>query len=207
MAEKLQGLLEKIKTEGLEKAEAEKHKILEEARQEAAGILKKAGSEADGIIKKAEGNAADLKKRSETAVSQAARDIMLKLKTELRKRLENIVRRNIADCMTPEFMGKITAEMAAAFCKNQSGEDVRLELLVAPKDLEKMTALLQGSMAETFKNAPEVFGSGELGSGLKIGFKGQDVFFDFSDDAISDLVCAYVSPKLAEILKTDDAEK
>ena len=207
MAEKLQGLLEKIKTEGLEKAEAEKGKILEDAKNEAKKILDKANSDAEAIVKKAESDAASLEKRSETAVSQASRDIMLKLKVELQKRLENILHQSTDESMTPEFMGEIIKKMADAFSKDESGENLQLELLVASKDLEKMTALFKGSLAKTFETTPEVFSSSDIGSGLKVGFKGRDVFFDFSDDAISDLVCAYVSPKLAEILKPAEAEK
>ena len=54
MSEKLQGLLEKIKTEGLDKAEVEKQKILEDAKKEAQKIIDKANSDAESTLKKAE---------------------------------------------------------------------------------------------------------------------------------------------------------
>ncbi len=201
MAEKLQGLLEKIKTEGLEKARAEKQRILNDARKEAEKIIDKANNDAELARKKADEDAENLRKRAETAVKQAARDIMLKLKGELQQRLENLVHDISAESMTPEFMGKLIKDMALAFSKNDSAADVRLELLVAPKDCEKLSKLLRGSLAKSFTEIPEVFGENDIGGGLKIGFKGSDVFFDFSDDAISDLICAYVSPNLAEILE------
>lgn len=203
MAEKLQGLLEKIKTEGLEKAEAEKQKILGAAQKEARNIIDQANREAEAARKKAAEDAETLKKRAETAVKQASRDIMLKLKGEIQKRLENLVRGAGTESMTPEFMGEIIREMAKAFSKDDSAPELTLELLVAEKDREKLLKLLRGSLAKTFKETPEVFSDSEIGGGLKIGFKGSDVFFDFTDDAVSDLVCAYVSPKLAALL--DDA--
>ena len=201
MAEKLQGLLEKIKTEGLEKAEVEKQKILNEAEKEAKKIIDKANNEAEATRKKAEKDAGKFKKLADSAVKQAARDIMLKLKSELEKRLENIVHDLSSKSMTPEFMGEIIKEMASAFSKDDSASDLKLELLVAPKDCEKLIVLLRGSLAKTFAETPEVFSENDIGGGLKIGFKGSDVFFDFTDDAIADLVCAYVTPKLAELLK------
>ena len=201
MAEKLQGLLEKIKTEGLEKAEIEKQKILDDAKKEAQKIINKANSDAEATRKKAEEDAKSLEKRAETAVKQASRDIMLKLKGELQSRLENVVHDVSTESMTPEFMGELIKEMAAAFGKNDSASDSKLELLVAKKDCEKLVELLRGNLAKTFAETPEVFGESDIGGGLKIGFKGSDVFFDFTDDAIADLVCAYVSPKLAELLK------
>ncbi|MDD5599849.1 MAG: hypothetical protein PHV82_18040 [Victivallaceae bacterium] len=201
MAEKLQGLLEKIKTEGLEKAEAERQKILDSARKEAQEIIAKASREAESTLKKAEENAENLKKRAETAVKQASRDIMLKLKGEIQKRLENLVRNAGAASMTPEFMGEIIREIAKAFNKNDSASDSTLELLVSGKDREKLLELLRGSLAAAFKETPEVFSDSEIGSGLKIGFKGNDIFFDFTDDAVTELVCAYVGPKLAALLE------
>ena len=201
MAEKLQGLLEKIKTEGLEKAELEKQKILDDAKKEAQKIIDKANSEAEATRKKAEEDAKSLEKRAETAVKQASRDIMLKLKGELQSRLETIVHELSAESMTPEFMGELIKEMAASFTKKDSASDLTLELLVSKKDCDKLVKLLHGSLAKTFAETPEVFGESDIGGGLKIGVKGSDVFFDFTDDAIADLVCAYVSPKLAELLE------
>ena len=201
MAEKLQGLLEKIKTEGLEKAEAEKQKILDDAKQDARKIIEKANNEAELTRKKAEEDAVNLEKRAQTAVKQASRDIILKLKGELQKRLKNVVHDISAESLTPEFMGEIIKEIAAAFSKDHSASDAGLEFVVTPKNCEKLTALLRGSLAKSFAETPEVFGSSDISGGLKIGFKGSDVFFDFTDDAITDMVCAYVSPKLAELLE------
>lgn len=201
VAEKLQGLLEKIRTEGLEKAEAEKQKILDDAKQEARKIIDNAAHEAELTRRKAEEDAMSLEKRAQTAVKQASRDIILKLKGELQKRLENIVHDVSAESLTPEFMGELIKEMAAAFSKNDSVSDSGLEFIVATKDCEKLTGLLRGSLAKSFVETPEVFSGSDISGGLKIGFKGSDVFFDFTDDAITDLVCAYVSPKLAELLE------
>jgi len=201
VAEKLQGLLEKIKTEGLEKAEVGKQKILDDAKKEAQKIIDKANSDAESTRKKAKEDAKKLGERAETAVKQASRDIMLKLKGELQSRLENIVHDLSAESMTPEFMGELIKEMAAVFIKKDSVSDLALELLVSKKDCDKLIVLLRGSLAKTFAETPEVFGESDIGGGLKIGFKGSDVFFDFTDDAIADLVCAYVSPKLAELLE------
>ena len=201
VTEKLQGLLEKIKTEGLDKAEIEKQEILDEAKKEAQKIIDKANKDAELTRKNAEEDANNLEKRAETAVQQASRDIILKLKSELQSRLETVVHDLSSESMTPEFMGELIKEMAAGFSKNDSASDLKLELLVRPENREKLIVLLRGSLAKTFSETPEVFGESDIGGGLKVGINGSDVFFDFTDDAIADLLCAYVSPKLAELLK------
>ncbi|MFA7229679.1 MAG: hypothetical protein WC071_00260 [Victivallaceae bacterium] len=203
MAEELQGLLEKIHHEGLKKADDEKDKIVAAAKKDAEKIIAQAKIEADGIRKKAEDDAASLEKRAKTAVHQAARDIILKLKDELQSRLSNIIRGNAEDAMTPEYMGGIILKMADAFNKNNDSDEPAIELLVAPKDLEAMQKLLAGSLSASFKTDPQLFPESDIGGGLKIGFSGNDVFFDFTDDAITDIIGEYVGPRLAEIIKQD----
>ena len=51
MTEDLQQLLDRIRREGVEKAETEAKAIVEAARQEAAETLAKAKTEADGLRK------------------------------------------------------------------------------------------------------------------------------------------------------------
>ncbi|QSH40629.1 hypothetical protein P0136_12270 [Lentisphaerota bacterium ZTH] len=200
MTEKLQGLLEKIRDEGLKKADDEKQQIISAAENSATDIIKKAKAEAVNIRKKAQEDAENLEQRARTAVSQASRDIILKLKSELQKRLENIIRDTSDAAMTPEFMGQLIKEMAIKFV-SASEDGQTLEVLVAAKDRDQLVKLLSGSLAKSFKTEPQVFPDDEIGGGLKVGFKGKDLFFDFTDDAVTDLVCGYVSPRLAEILK------
>ncbi|MCP3967644.1 MAG: hypothetical protein GY750_12185 [Lentisphaerae bacterium] len=201
MTEKLQGLLEKIRDEGLKKADDEKHLIISDAEKNAAEIIKKAKAEAEIIRKKAKDDAASLEQRARTAVSQASRDIILKLKSELQKRLENVIRDSTDEAMTPAFMGQLIKEMAVKFSSGNQAEPT-LEVLVASKDREQLVKLLTGSLVKSFRNEPQVFPEDDIGGGLKVGFKGKDVFFDFTDDAVTDLICAFVGSRLAEILKT-----
>jgi V/A-type H+-transporting ATPase subunit E len=206
MAEQLQGLLEKIHEEGLKKADQAKDQILAEAKKQAEDIVAKAKSEADGIRKNAETDAAALEKRAKTAISQASRDIILKLREGLQDRIESIIRDTAAETMTPKFMGELIAKMAVEFQKQDSNAEPALELLVSEKDLEEMKKLIHGSLAASFKTEPEIFPGSDIGSGLKIGFKGSDVFYDFSDDAVADMICAYIGPRLAAVIKNEKAE-
>ncbi|HPN85000.1 MAG TPA: hypothetical protein PK821_06660, partial [Victivallales bacterium] len=78
-------------------------------------------------------------------------------------------------------------------------EDIKL--ILTKKNLEQMDNLLKGALAKDLKARPDLFASTDLGAGLKIGFKGEDVLLDFSDEALSDMICAYAGPRIATILK------
>ena len=200
MAEDLQSLLAKIQEQGLDKANAERAAIIKKAEQEAAEITAKAKAAADAMRRAAGEECASLTKRAESAVKQAARDIVLKLNVELKERLNAILQENTANAMTPELMGRIINEMAAAYIKDGK-QEAKLEVLVSPKSLEEMNAALKGSLKDSFVKQPTLFADMELGGGLKVSVSGNDVFYDFSDDAITDIVAAYIGPRLAAIVK------
>lgn len=202
MAEDLQSLLAKIQEQGLDKANAERAAIIKKAEQDAAEITAKAKAAADAMRRAAEEECASLTKRAESAVKQAARDIVLKLNVELKERLNTILQENTANAMTPELMGRIINEMAAAYIKDGK-QEAKLEVLVSPKSLEEMNAALKGSLKDSFVKQPTLFADMELGGGLKVSVSGNDVFYDFSDDAITDIVAAYIGPRLAAIVKAE----
>ena len=202
MAEDLQSLLAKIQEQGLDKANAERAAIIKKAEQEAAEITAKAKAAADAMRRAAGEECASLTKRAESAVKQAARDIVLKLNVELKERLNAILQENTANAMTPELMGRIINEMAAAYIKDGK-QEAKLEVLVSPKSLEEMNAALKGSLKDSFVKQPTLFADMELGGGLKVSVSGNDVFYDFSDDAITDIVAAYIGPRLADIVKAE----
>ena len=202
MAEDLQSLLAKIQEQGLDKANAERAAIIKKAEQDAAEITAKAKAAADAMRRAAEEECASLTKRAENAVKQAARDIVLKLNVELKERLNAILQENTANAMTPELMGRIINEMAAAYIKDGK-QEAKLEVLVSPKSLEEMNAALKGSLKDSFVKQPTLFADMELGGGLKVSVSGNDVFYDFSDDAITDIVAAYIGPRLAAIVKAE----
>ena len=156
MAEDLQSLLAKIQEQGLDKANAERAAIIKKAEQEAAEITAKAKAAADAMRRAAEEECASLTKRAESAVKQAARDIVLKLNVELKERLNAILQENTANAMTPELMGRIINEMAAAYIKDGK-QEAKLEVLVSPKSLEEMNAALKGSLKDSFVKQPTLF--------------------------------------------------
>lgn len=203
MSEELQSLLEKINEEGVKKAEETKNKIISDAGLEAEKIISDAKAKADGIVKKAQTDADTVKSRGEAAVRQAVRDIVITLQGEIQNRFKSVVKEATADAMTPDLMGKIILEMVRNYnVKNPSGE-ADIEMILAQKDIDAMEKLLKTSLVNSLKKSPSISLGQNFAAGVKISFKGDDVFFDFSDEAISDMICAYVGPRLAAVINPE----
>ena len=203
MPEELQSLLEKINEEGVKKGEETKNKIISNAGIEAEKIISDAKAKADDIVKKAQLDSETVKSRGEAAVRQAVRDIVITLQGEILNRFKSVVKESTADAMTPDLMGKIIIEMVKNYnIKNPSGE-ADIELILAQKDIDAMERLLKTSLVNSLKKNPSISLGQNFAAGIKISFKGDDVFFDFSDEAISDMICAYVGPRLAAVINPE----
>lgn len=200
MSEELQGLLDKINKEGIAKAEEQHNEIVAKAKKEAEKIIKDAQTKAEEIIKKSKAEAKKNEERAKATIKQAARDIIIELSTSLQDRIENCVKDLVSDAMTPELMGDIIKKMAEEYIKG-SKDTTSLKLIFPQKRLNETVDRLKKTFADSFKEKPEIFAGYDFASGLKIGFKGSDVFFDFSDEALTEMICEYIGPRLAATLK------
>ena len=204
MPEELQSLLEKINEEGVKKAEETRSKIIGDAGIESEKIVRDAKAKADDIVKKAQADANTVEARGDAAVRQAVRDIVISLRGELLNRFKSVVKEATADAMTPDLMGKIILEMVKNYnAKNPSGE-ADIKLILAQKDIDAMEKLFKTSLVNSLKKNPEISLGQNFSAGIKISFKGDDVFFDFSDEAISDMICTYVGPRLAAVINPEN---
>jgi V/A-type H+/Na+-transporting ATPase subunit E len=203
MPQELQGLLDRIHKEGIEKTENEKVEILKKAKEEAKAILKTAKTEAKALIKIAKEDAKKNEKKSTSTILQASRDIIISLETELRERLNLCVNNLAKEALTPKLMGEIIKKMTTAYSED-SHKDLSMELIFSTKDLAEMTKLARTNLFEDLKNKPQILVGHNFTTGVKIGFKGENVFFDFSDNTITNIVSDYVGPRLAAILNGEN---
>ena len=201
MAEELQSLLERIQNEGVKKAEDQKEQILADAKTQAEQIIAKATSEAEALRKSAAEDATKSEVRAKSAIQQATRDILLALKSDLQDRLQSVVKGCVGEAMTAESMKKFLDDMVSASKAQGVDVDAGVEVLINAKDAEEMTKLLHGGLLNKLKATPQISISKDFAAGIQIGFKADEVFLDLSDDALTDLVCAYVGPKLTALIQ------
>ena len=204
MAEELQSLLEKIQREGIEKAAAERDQMLDDARKQAEMIVAEAQKKAEAARAAAAEAAEAMQQRAENAIRQAARDILLELKSELKKRVENITRNRLDEALSADFMAEIVRDITAAVLNDPAKAAGSLEVMVAPAKCEELLARLKASAAADMIAQGSVFANAAAGRGLKISVNGDQVFFDFSDAALTNMVCEYAGSRVSAVLSAQD---
>ncbi|OQA88474.1 MAG: V-type ATP synthase subunit E [Lentisphaerae bacterium ADurb.Bin242] len=200
MAEDIQGLLEKIHSDGIQKAEKEKTAILTDARIQAAKIIEDAKIQAEAFARKSEETVRADEEKGKAAIRQAARDAVLALRADLQTKLNAVVHACVGEAMKPELMEQIILQLAAAYVKNPNAE-ASVEVLLSQRDQAAVEAYLKTRLLASLKAQPVIRLTNEFNSGLQISFRGSDVYFDFSDDALAEVLCRFVGPKLASVIK------
>lgn len=200
MAEDVQGLLEKIHSDGILKAQQEREAIIASAKKEAAEIVASAKAQAEEFTCKAQADAKAEQVKSNAAIKQAARDAVIALKADLLARLNAVARACIGEAMTPEVMKQIILEMAKAY-GTDADAGAKLEILLPKKEQDQAESYLKSQLLTALREQPEIHLTSDFNSGLQISFRDSDVYFDFSDDALAEVLCRFVGTKLAAVIK------
>ena len=99
--------------------------------------------------------------------------------------------------LTPEFMAGLIRDLAAKFATDPGAQ---LTVLTAVKDAAALDKALAGALVNSFHASPRVLGNPEISGGMEVSFRDGRVYFDFTAEAVTDLIAAYVGPRLAKLL-------
>ncbi|OQX95275.1 hypothetical protein B6I21_06275 [candidate division KSB1 bacterium 4572_119] len=192
---KLDSLIEKIKKEGIEAGQKSADEILAEAKKKAAGIVGDAKKEADKIISDGKKQAGQFRTNAEADIQQAARNAELLLKERINSIFDNVFKKEVADSLKPDFLTGLIQGIVDSWAK-----DSKADVVVNEKDKKQLESLLFKGLKKQLKDSITIRVSNDISSGFKIGLKDEQVYYDFSDDAISEFIKSLINPKLKEIL-------
>ena len=186
--EDLQGLLEKINRDGVEKADAEAKKIVENAQAKADAIVKDALAAAEKAKVESEKASAAYAERAAETIRQSARDIVIGVKDTVTALLENLLAKGVNKALADE---KTAAEIVSAAIKDLTGPgEIRCG--------EKLAATLKSQVAglKSFTLTTDA----NLGTGFTVKLDGGRVEHAFTGEAISAELAKRLRPDLAKLL-------
>jgi len=202
MSEVIQPLLDRIHSEGLKKAEADREKLLSQAQAKADQILADAEAQATAIREEADRDAEAAKARGTTALEQAARDVLLRLRTEIARQL------------------KLASQKAASATLSSSDvvANIITDLVKAHTESGRVTVEAHPELAEHLKNAlpallrdagasaeAEVIMNPKTQSGftLRLGDSAEGI--DLTEAAVAEWISAGLRKDIADLLTPSDA--
>ena len=198
MAEQLQPLLDQIRKEGVDKAEAEAAEILSQAKEKAAQMVRDAEAKAKELVSKAETDAEVFTQRSIATLEQSARDLLI----TVGQGIENIISEIVAESTTEALNSKVLEQMLvnmAQSCAEKHGE-TRIEMLVSEADQKELVKFFAAKYSEKLGHGIELHVDNEILKGFKVSFADDHAYLDFTQEAIAEALTVFLRPKLAEIV-------
>jgi len=196
----LESLIDKIRKDGVAKAKSEAQEIINNAKSKAQEIIDKAKDESERIIAKAGGESKKLEKNAQAAIRQAARDTVLMVKEELVKIFDRVIKNEVRKSLNPEFTAQLITKMVD---KWSLAKEEQLEVLAAKEDVEKIKNTLLAKIKEEAKGKLVINVASSINKGFRIGIKGEEVYYDFSEEAIVEVFKELINPQIKEILDSD----
>ena len=198
---KLESLIAKIKQDGIEEAKKASKDIIKEAKAGAEAIIKEAKTKAGRIEEQARASAAKLKSNSQDSLKQASRDLVLALKAELIALFDRILKQRCGEALSAEFMAGLITKIIDKWSLRSS---VTWEVLVSKADKERIEKALLASLRGQVKATIEVKVSKTIDKGFRIGIKGEDLHYDFTDQSILEALGEFLNPSLTAILDANN---
>lgn len=193
---KLDSLIEKIRKEGIEEAQQNADQILKDAKQKAAAIVAQAQNEAEKIVADGKKQVEQYKVTAEVDLKQSARNIELLLKEKINSLFDAVFKRQVAAEMKPSFLKEMILKIVGSWAK-----DSKTAIVLNEKDKNELETVLFSGLTADLKQSIQIRVSNDIASGFRIGLKGNQVYYDFSDESIAEVLKSLINPKLKEILE------
>ena len=189
MSEDIQGLLDKINREGVEKARAEADRIVAEARAQAEKIVSDANNEAARAVAEAERSAKTYMEGANATVQQAMRDILAGAERSIQDKLQKLLAKDVDRALADE---KTVLEIVSAAVKEIASKG---EISASSRVVDMLKAQLASLGSFTLVTDESV------GSGFSVKVEDGRVEHDFTGKAISEELSRHLRPDLAALLK------
>ena len=191
MAEELKHLIEQIQKEGVEKADEQANTIISQAKDKAAKIVAEAEEKAHAALLKAKTESEAFAERSVKTLEQAARDLLI----TVGQGCEKVVTETLGQKVDTALSGDLLEQMILSTVGQNAGSSVQLS--VSEADKAALTAFCAEAARKSGQSI-ELQSDSEVLSGFKIGFRDQNVYLDFSGEAVAEALASFLRPELAK---------
>ena len=195
--ENLDGLLQRIRQEGSERANQEAEQILAAARQRAADIVKEAEVEVERIRQEAESRVAQVTEAGRKAQEQAARDLVLAVRSELIAMLDRLIERAGRDALTGEALQELILKASADWLAGAAGNNIEIHL--NEKDRAQLAGAFLSRLKDELQAGVELKAHPGIQAGFRVGSRGGAMFYDFTAPALAEALASLLRPQFAKL--------
>lgn len=195
----LQELIDQIKKDGVEAAQTEAASILENAKAEAERILAEAQAQAERILANAKAENDRMVRSGEDAIRQAGRNLLISFRESVTRELEMLLNQEVTAVYSSEKLAQIIVDVVEKWAAKPDAEDLTVIL-----NSERLKALEETALAGVKKKlltGATLKANDNFDGGFRIGASGSTAYYDYSAEAVVDMLSQYLSPRVTQLLK------
>lgn len=188
--ENLEGVVSKLKEQGINAGELEKQRIIDKANQQAKDIIAKAEQEKSEMLKQAKSQIGLMEQNTKASLKQASRDFIEATKVSILKQLQGSFKHVGSDLFTrDEYLKELLKVMVDSIPGDKT-------VAVAPEMVKKMEAFL---LSESFNGKIEIKPLPQSEAKIAIDNAGNDkVQFVLSDQDIQEGLFSLINKDLVD---------
>lgn len=195
----LQKLIEQIKKDGVAVAEAEAKNIVETAQAEAQKIIADAHAEADKILANAKSENERMVKSSEDAIRQAGRNLLISFRESVARELNAVISENVNAVYSSDALSELIIKIVEKLAVNSDVGDI--EIILNEKDADELQSLILSAIKEKMLKGVTLKPNNNFDGGFRIAVNNGSAYYDYSAEAVVDMLSNYLSPKITKLLK------
>jgi len=200
----LQELIDKIKAEGVQQAQAKSEQIIEEAQSSAGSIVADAKKEAAKIVEAAKEEAERAVQAGKDALAQAGRDLLLGLRRQLEKLFAQVVEADVAEGLGADVLERA---IYSVFDTMSASQTENAELMLSETDAKLLADRLKAKLGEKVRSGVTVTPSPRISAGFRVSVENGTAYYNFSPKEIAAVLAAFRNPRLAEALDSAISEE
>ena len=195
----LQELIDQIKKDGVDAAEAEATSIVDCAKAEAEKIIADAKAQAEKILADAKAENERMVKSSDDAIRQSGRNLLISFRESVTKELNAIVGDAVNAVYSADSLTKLVPDVVEGWAKNPDAEDITV--ILNTEDVKALEEAALASLKDKISKGITLKANDNFDGGFRISVNNGAAYYDYSAEAVVDMMSNYLSPKVTKLLK------
>lgn len=195
----LQELIEQIKKDGVQAAEGEAERIINDAKLRADKIVEEARAQAERILGDAGREKEHIESSSQAAISQAGRNMLISFRKSVNAQLKAILDKELEGVYSRDGLKALILKAVETWFSKPDTQSV--EVLLNAEDLQLLEGELLSAFGERARGGITLKASDSFDGGFRIGVNDQGAYYDYSSEAVAQMLSDYLDPKITRLLK------
>lgn len=200
----LQELIEQIKKDGVEAAESKASEIIAAANAEAEKIIAEANAEAENIINNAKEENSRLVRASEDAIRQAGRNLLISFRESVTKELDAIAGEQVAGVYSSDEISRLICTVVEEWSKKPEADDI--SVILTSNDAKALEESLLIELKKKLLSGVTLKANDNFDGGFRITTSDGRAYYDYSAEAVTDMLSAYLNPRITSLMKEAESE-